>query len=450
MSSKTVKTSDSLNANSLKKLMSSDFLGKTLFSGKVKGFLAKRTKTGVAFRIRYVNDLGKFSEFTFGSYPAMKFGVAEQAATELLAKTRLGHDPLKEKRTRRKTAKAESEQEAQRRLGNYLDGLYARHQARKKSGQETLRVIRHNFAEWLDRDMTTLAGADIKKWQLKREKQIKFTTIQRAYGALKTMLNRAIEDGIVDKNPLPIKSPLERPHHEETENAIQGRDERRLLTDSEVRAFFDGLQAFGDDIKRQRRNSIKHGRKYLPSLEDTENPHWFIPFAKLAYFTGLRTGDLYGLQWNELNLTFKRLTRIPEKTRHHSNPAKVVLDLPDEIVEVMKSWHTEQGALENGLVFPSPVTGGRMDKKGHDKAWKRVKQLGGLPEKLAFYSLRHHWISRLVASGLPLFTVARMAGHKSVQMIESNYGHLSPDATKNALDIFNTANQIDEKGAVNE
>jgi len=55
---------------------------------------------------------------------------------------------------------------------------------------------------------------------------------------------------------------------------------------------------------------------------------------------------------------------------------------------------------------------------------------------LDFYSLRHHYISRLVAGSIPLFTVARLAGHKSVKMIEQHYGRLAPNAAIEALALI--------------
>jgi integrase len=41
----------------------------------------------------------------------------------------------------------------------------------------------------------------------------------------------------------------------------------------------------------------------------------------------------------------------------------------------------------------------------------------------------------MVAGGIPLFTVGRLAGHKSVKMIEQHYGHLAPNAAIDALEL---------------
>src|SRR5690606_13771171 len=120
-------------------------------------------------------------------------------------------------------------------------------------------------------------------------------------------------------------------------------------------------------------------------------------------------------------------------------PARVVMDMTDDLYRVMRDWWEQQGKPETGLVFPSPITGARMDKKAHGRPWTRVKRLGDLPPSLSFYALRHHFISTLVASGVPLLTVARLVGHKSAAMIESHYGHLCPNAAADALAVFSKA-----------
>jgi integrase len=85
-----------------------------------------------------------------------------------------------------------------------------------------------------------------------------------------------------------------------------------------------------------------------------------------------------------------------------------------------------------------------MDKNAHDKPWRRVKKVSGLPADLTLYALRHHFISSLVARGVPLFAVARLAGHKSVAMIENHYGHLCPDAAKDILRQYGAS--VSEQG----
>jgi integrase len=112
------------------------------------------------------------------------------------------------------------------------------------------------------------------------------------------------------------------------------------------------------------------------------------------------------------------------------------MPLNQTIVEIMRLWWEQQGKPKTGLVFPSPVTGRQLDKKAYIKPWTRVKKLGGLPADLDFYALRHNFISALVAQGLPMLTIAKLAGHKSTAMIEKHYAHLCPQQAAEAVDVL--------------
>lgn len=228
---------------------------------------------------------------------------------------------------------------------------------------------------------------------------------------------------------------MERPHFEEVDKQLDGQDKRRLLTPNELQNLFNGIEAYNADLKRQRASSIQHGRKYLEPLDAKRFAHWSIPFTYLAYYTGMRTGDIKSLTWQNLNLNFKRLSFTPSKTRHHPDPVIVTLDLPDSIIDLMREWKKQQGDNPAGLVFPSDITGKPFDKHAHITHWEKMRSFAELNSGLDFYSLRHHWISTLIQSE-NLLQVARMAGHKSTKMIEKHYGHLIPDRAKGALKAF--------------
>lgn len=407
----------------------------TLWCEKISGLHLLKTKTGGSWRYRYSDPTGKRRTATVGRYPSMK---PQQAAERASAWRNDDADVLAEKEQAKAQAIADKQLAAHRTLRAYLDGPYTRYQDRRTGGNATLAILRSNFESLLDRDLSTLTRADIQAWQSEREKKGRaHATLKRAYGGLRTMLRQAIVDGMLKDNPLEHVA-LEKPVDNERSAELRKKREatRRLLTKGELAVFHSGLDVFADEIRQGRRNSRKHGKPNLADLDNVAYPSWFIPFAKLSLYTGLRPGDLFSLTWsNELNPTFGRLTKTPEKTKHHGEDkaARVEMDLPPDALVVVRAWHEQNGKPDSGLVFPSAITGGRMNKNAHDKPWRRVKRLAGLPADLTLYALRHHFISSLVAAGVPLFAVARLAGHKSVAMIENHYGHLCPDAAKDIL-----------------
>jgi integrase len=413
---------------------------KELSCEKIIGLHLQTLKKDGYWRFRYTDFEGKkrlvnLGKFTGGTDNRLH---AAKRAMSLRDSVSDGLDPAAEIKAKREAlirAKANRENGL---LGKYLDGIYTQHQARKTDkGKHTLGMIRNHFSQWLGLPMESLTISDLKRWQADKEKdRLSHSTIKRVFGALRSMLRHAVREHVLATDPTQLFQ-LNPPTAAEKLNNSEGQvlKTRRMLTKSELNGIHDGLMAYSQLLIRQRENSRSHGKPKLPDLRELNYPHWFFPFFHLAAYTGLRTGDLYSLNWHELNIQFKRLVKIPNKTRHHNEPIKVDLPLNDDIAQIMKKWFIQCGKPKEGLVFPSPVTEQKMDKKAHITHWKQILKLGDIKSDIDFYALRHHFISSMVAGGIPLFTVGRLAGHKSVKMIEQHYGHLAPNAAIDALEL---------------
>lgn len=410
---------------------------------QVPGFSLIRLSRGGSWRWRYTAADGKRRNVTVGTYPAMK---PSQAVERVLEWMNQSVDPLVEKEATRQTARRIARESELRTLRVYLERYYRPHMERSwksDNAKSTYNRIRSSFEFLLDRDMASVSRADINSWQIDREgRGTAYATIRRNYSALKTLLRHAVNEEVLQEDPLANHKLLAPSREDQTKiQSDLGKSERRMLSNPEVVGLFKGLNAFGEDLRAQRRNSRSHGKSNLVDLDrvDISCVHWFIPFCHLAIYTGLRPGDLYTLTWEELNIPFTRLTKICEKTSHairrDKKPAVVDMRLNPSLMEVLRKWHEHNGRPVTGLVFPSPVTGRQLDRSAHRKPWGHVKELGGLNETLNFYALRHHFISAMLAKGTPVFTVAKLVGHKSVEMILQHYGHLCPDQAVEALDV---------------
>jgi integrase len=54
-------------------------------------------------------------------------------------------------------------------------------------------------------------------------------------------------------------------------------------------------------------------------------------------------------------------------------------------------------------------------------------------EGVTYHTLRHTFAAHAIMAGADIFTVAKLMGHSDVRMIQSTYGHLSPDHTRAAM-----------------
>lgn len=416
---------------------------KTLWCDRPTGLHLIKRKRGSAWRWRYRDETGTARIVAVGKLKELK---PEDAARTVKKWREEEANPIDDRKQQRQSALSAREQAERRTLRHYLETEYKEHMRAWKpaNAKNTEQRLRNHFAEWLERDMATLTKQDVKGWQT-RAQQAGYAkdTIKRNYTALKTLLNHAVADDVLSENPLNGVNlrPASYEEQQKTEKAKEDKkSERRMLTDDEKTRLVSGLEAFAEEIRAARRSSRKHGKQYLADLDAVNHPHWFVPMAYLAWGTGLRPGDLRTLTWDELNIRFGRLKKEPSKTKEVANrrdtsPALVDMKLSGNIKEIMAAWWEDQGKPDTGLVFPSPQTGRELDRQATRKPWKRVKELAGLGKDLDFYCFRHHFISAQLAAGLPMTTVARMAGHKDAAMIQKHYAHICEDQQDEAVDV---------------
>ena len=82
-------------------------------------------------------------------------------------------------------------------------------------------------------------------------------------------------------------------------------------------------------------------------------------------------------------------------------------------------------------LFPS-ATGKPVDEPLIRDAPARALKAAGIRRQLRIHSLRHTYASLALQRGVPLLTVSRQLGHSSIAITADVYGHLAPDATKEA------------------
>ena len=95
---------------------------------------------------------------------------------------------------------------------------------------------------------------------------------------------------------------------------------------------------------------------------------------------------------------------------------------------------------DNSAFLFTGSKGQRLSSNVTSNAFARFMEDTGLngstvdsEHKIVFHTFRHTFCSWLAIEGVPLFTIARLAGHKTISMTE-RYAKLSPAAQRDALD----------------
>lgn len=398
-------------------------LRQKLYDSEVKRLYVQKLKTGAYFYFAYTSPIThKARVFPIGAFA--DGDTSEQArnkAKALQAEVISGADPQEVKRA--------DKQDKQKTARYFLNEIYKDVQGKKKTGHRTIQIIENFLGELLDKPISNLSAADVSKWQSEQKRSgVKFTSVQRRYNAFKAMLNYAAKVDFITGNPI-AKVGLE--SYPETEDQRLKRVSRRTYLEmSEIREFLNALDSYQEERRVQRRNSRAHGKPNLPDFDKMVFVDHVKPIMLVLFYTGFRPGDAIGLRWEHVNFNFSIISKVIEKTEDKiKEPQHFPISGP--LMEVLKQWRKQQGNPATGLVFPSPVTGKRLDPTALDTPWNKVREYANLPAERQLYTLRHNFASHLVMDGVDLFSVAKLLGHSDVEMIIKHYGHLRPQHMQN-------------------
>jgi integrase len=155
-------------------------------------------------------------------------------------------------------------------------------------------------------------------------------------------------------------------------------------------------------------------------LEIIEEEFYFNPAAqimKLALITGMRRGELFRLQWDDIDFG-RGFIHI----RGPKGGVDQKIPLNDSARQTLEAIPREKSPY----VFPGRGGGERVDM---GKSANRIKALVGLPKSFRpLHGLRHTYASMLASSGqVDLYTLQKLLTHKSAAMTQ-RYAHLRDDA----------------------
>jgi integrase len=168
------------------------------------------------------------------------------------------------------------------------------------------------------------------------------------------------------------------------------------------------------------------------------------PLLLTAIFTGLRSSELRGLRWSDVDLkvgelhVHQRADRYNEMGKPKSKAGDRTIPIGPLVVNALREWKVgcPKGAL--GLVFPT-ASGGIARHNNIVRAFKSTVVAAGLtnpdgkPKYTGLHALRHFYASWCInpldrgGQGLPPKVVQVRLGHSSIVMTMDTYGHLFPD-----------------------
>ncbi len=247
-------------------------------------------------------------------------------------------------------------------------------------------------------------------------KDIKTRTKQNIFNTFSAVLNYAVKMEYLTKNPLKRLGNFKEVYFEAPEEKIH------FYTPEEFNKFID--------IARQEAEEKGDWRYYI--------------FFNIAFFTGMRKGEIHALKWSDLEKDIIHVRRsISQKIKSGDveTPPKTKssirdIQIPQRLLLILQEHQKRQEQIPrfstNYRIVggPSCLRDSNIGNKNKTYA-KHAK----LPQ-IRIHDFRHSHASLLANNGINIQEIARRLGHTDIKMTWNVYSHLYPKESERAVQIL--------------
>lgn len=374
---------------------------------KVKG--SKDGKQKYRVRINYVDTYGNYKQIERTEY-----GLAEAKELELQLLTQAKKAP-------------ERKMTVQSLFDEYIK--VKGHEVRQTTADKSLRIYNYHIAPHLGTcKLDKLTVPVLQEWKSKIEnathtrngktEKLKLKTKQNVYSELRALLYYAVKMDYLSQNPL-----LKIGNFKDA-NTIK--EEMQYYTPEEFEKFITAARQSAE-------NSSTIGE-------------WdYYAFFCIAFYTGLRKGEIHALKWSDIDgkyLSVSRSISQKLKGRDIETPPKNkssirTIQMPEPLINILDE-HKQRYEKLKGFNNNYRVTGGTAPLRDTsiENANKRYAAAAGI-KKIRIHDFRHSHASVLCNSGINIQEVARRLGHSNIEMTWNTYAHLYPKEEERATEILN-------------
>lgn len=262
-----------------------------------------------------------------------------------------------------------------------------------------------------DKRLDEISPFDLERMKAEMGKAgISPKTISHCLGLLRAMYNRA-SDWNLYQGPNPVKK-IKMP-------VIQNARDRFLSFEE------------AEKLLKELKHNIRFKKEYK-EIEDAK----LHDITLLSLHSGARASEIFNLKVQDIDFQNGLMTlRDTKNTETRYAPmTEIVRDMlksripedPEQIDPNAYIFTDEDGAQikEVSKSFERVV-----DRLGFNNGVTDARQ------RVVFHTCRHTFASWLAIQGTPIYTIAKLMGHKSLAMSE-RYAHLSPDHKRDAVNNF--------------
>ncbi|UQZ89784.1 hypothetical protein C4J81_11420 [Deltaproteobacteria bacterium Smac51] len=281
------------------------------------------------------------------------------------------------------------------RFEQYLTGVLARSANTVRAyGAEVRRF--GLFLENRNLSFTEVTKADVRAFLFELKGGRGNVSISRTLSSLRSFYRWMIREGDLDFNPAASVASPKLPKRQSL-----------FMTERETVSLLDEEEG-RDDVAARRDQAI----------------------FELIYSSGLRVGELVGLDLGDLDLKgLKLMVRLGKGGKDRLAP------FGEPAAEALKGWlevrrHWFDPAVSGEALFLGR-RGGRLGDREVRRVMDRRLNASGLDERYSPHSLRHSFATHLLSAGADLKAIQEMLGHSSLATTQ-RYTHLDLDGLRRA------------------
>ena len=299
-----------------------------------------------------------------------------------------------------------------------------RHDVRETTMDRKGSVIRNQVLPLIgDVPLPELDFERLTRWRTElNETGRKASTKNGAYRDLRAMLNFAVARRLIPENPLKGVPPFRDPYKEADAAKL------RYYTKEEFREYAAAARAWAE-----RRGDLRGRGIFL--------------FFEIAYYTGMRKGEINGLRWSDVEdgrylwvrrsiaqkLKGKPWIETPPKSQASVRRIQMPEALADELAAHRERQRRAAGWNEGFFICggPAPIPDTTLEKANADFA-----AAAGV-KRITVHEFRHSHASLLCNAGINIKEIARRLGHADSEITLKTYAHLYPAEEERAVSVLN-------------
>jgi len=179
--------------------------------------------------------------------------------------------------------------------------------------------------------------------------------------------------------------------------------------------------------------------------ENTLNNWGYYVFFNIAYYTGMRKGEINALKWSDVENNVIHVRRsIAQKLKgaDRETPPKNAssfrtLQMPLPLIKILNE-HKARQMDSKEFTEDFRVCGGISCLRDTSLSNKNIEfaTKAGLPV-IKIHDFRHSHASLLANEGINIQEIARRLGHSKIELTWNTYSHLYPQVEEKAIEILN-------------